>query len=286
MKIGIIANRTKPGAAALLRELHKVCDEAQVELLLEASTAQFIRQRGLKLPALLKKVDLLLVAGGDGSLLRVLHEIYPAPVPLLGINIGRLGFLTAMTGDEILGGAVNILSGRQKLRLSPRLALRAVVHNAKGSQTIPCALNDIVVFRGNATRMVRMRVLIDNTLVNEYTADGLIVATPTGSTAYAMAAGGPIISPETKAFYLNPICPHSLSNRGLVFAPESVLRVEIPTGASTVQLQYDGRPSMRLRAGDWLEVRAAPHPVMLAFLAERDFFQILRQKLKWSGASV
>jgi NAD+ kinase len=286
MKIGVIANRTKPGAAALLRQLHKVCAEAGVELFLEASTAQLIRQSGLQLPVLLKKVDLLLVAGGDGSLLRVLHEIYPAPIPLLGINIGRLGFLTAMTGEEILGGAVNILSGRQKLRFSPRLALKAVVHHSKGEQTIPCALNDIVVFRGNATRMVRMRVLIDDTLVNEYTADGLIVATPTGSTAYSMAAGGPIISPETKAFYLNPICPHSLSNRGLVFAPESVLRVEIPTGASTVQLQYDGRPSARLRAGDWLEVRAAQHPVMLAFLAERDFFQILRQKLKWSGASV
>jgi NAD+ kinase len=204
---------------------------------------------------------------------------------MLGINIGNLGFLTAITRGEILDVAADILKGQQTLRFSPRLALKAILHSDK-NYVLPCALNDIVLFRGNSSRVVRMRVFIDDTLVNEYVADGMIVATPTGSTAYAMAAGGPIISPETAAFYLSPICPHSLSNRGLLFSPNSVLRVEIPSKGAPLVLQYDGRSSYRMRPGDWLEVSAAKDPVILAFMANRDFFQILRQKLNWSGASV
>ena len=283
MKIGVFANPTKPGAAALLRDLQRVCVQAGAQCLLETRTAQLIRRPGLPVKALLKKIDVLLVAGGDGSLLRVVHEVYPTQVPLLGINIGNLGFLTAITRNEILASVTGILEGQESLRFSPRLAMRAVCRGQGEVRTLPCALNDFVIFRGNSSRVVRMRVFIDDELVNEYVADGLIIATPTGSTAYAMAAGGPIISPETKAFYLTPICPHSLSNRGLVFSPESVLRVEIPKQAAPVILQYDGRPSLRLRPGDSMEVSVAEKPVVLAFLANRDFFQILRTKLNWSG---
>lgn len=283
MKIGVIANHSKPGAVAVLRELLALGAVHGATLRLEATTARLIRQRGESIANLIRKSDLLIVIGGDGSLLRVVHQVYPSPIPLFGINLGRLGFLTAVRQDELAAVLPEVFQGH--LRTSQRLPLRITLHSGRRRREIPCALNDVVISR-SASRMALIRVFADDLFVNEYIADGLVVATPTGSTAYSLAAGGPIISPDTEGIILSPICPHTLSNRSLILAGKSLIRLESPTQDQPLTIQYDGCDGGLLRTGEWAEIRTAPAPVTLAFLKNRDFFQILREKLKWSGTAL
>ncbi len=283
MKIGVIANHSKPGAVAVLRELLALGAVHGATLRLEATTARLIRQKGESIANLIRKSDLLIVIGGDGSLLRVVHQVYPSPIPLFGINLGRLGFLTAVRQDELAAVLPEVFQGH--LRTSQRLPLRITLHSGRRRREIPCALNDVVISR-SASRMALIRVFADDLFVNEYIADGLVVATPTGSTAYSLAAGGPIISPDTEGIILSPICPHTLSNRSLILAGKSLIRLESPTQDQPLTIQYDGCDGGLLRTGEWAEIRTAPAPVTLAFLKNRDFFQILREKLKWSGTAL
>ncbi len=283
MRIGVIANRTKAGALGFLKTLKDVSGQYGVELFWEEGTAKLLHLQGHTLEFLREKADLLLVAGGDGSILRVVQSIYPSQIPILGINIGGLGFLTAVTGDEIGAALTHIVAG--KLRYSERLVLQTRVRAGGKESEIPCALNDLVAFRTTA-HMARLRVFSGPFLVSDYEADGLIVATPTGSTAYALSAGGPIVLPEARVFTLNPICPHTLTNRTLVLSADSTLRIEVPPRCAPVRLEFDGHSGGVLHAGDWAEVGVAPHPVRLAFLAQRDFFGILRQKLGWRGTTL
>ncbi len=284
LRIGVIANTRKPGARTLVREMQLFSERHGFPFLWEEQTAKLLGTEGRDLAGLIGGVDLLIVAGGDGSLLRVVHAVYPNPVPILGVNIGGLGFLTAVTREEILQALPDLASGL--LRLSQRLALK-VRGSLRGKKLqIPCVFNDVVLFRGSSSRMARIDVHAGDLLVTEFQADGVVVATPTGSTAYALSAGGPIVVPEAQVFALTPLCPHSLTNRSLVFSADSQVRMTVPERAAPVRLEFDGQSSGVLHCGDWVEIRTAPHPVTLAFLASRDFFQILRQKLRWSGASL
>jgi NAD+ kinase len=235
---------------------------------------------------LAKKSDLLLVAGGDGSLLDVVAAVYPTQVPILGINIGSLGFLTAISETEL--SSVLPYLAQNNLLLSPRLALETHFHQAKDKKrVIPCALNDVVIARANALRLVRIRVEVGDYLVTEYVCDGLIIATPTGSTAYSLAAGGPILSPDANSIVLTPICPHTLTNRALVVGNEVIrIRVIPQAGVPAPAVQFDGEPGGKLHAHEWLEIRPAKAKVQLAYLPHSDFYRVLRQKLKWSGASI
>ncbi|SDU04497.1 NAD+ kinase [Verrucomicrobium sp. GAS474] len=297
MKIGVVANQTKPGAAAVVVELHARAAEHGLAFFYDAETARLLNGKlgkartkvkakpvkGFPLPALARKVDLLLVIGGDGSLLRVVHEIYPSPVPLLGINLGRLGFLTALRRDELDTVFSALLE--QRLRISPRLPLHVRIRSGKTRREIPCALNEIVLSRGGS-RMALIRVEADGAFVNEYIADGLILATATGSTAYSLAAGGPILTPEAEGIFVNPICPHTLSNRGLLLSGKAAVKVTVPNQNQHLTLHYDGTAGGAIRSGDVVELRTAENPVNFAFLRERDFFHILREKLRWSGAAL
>jgi NAD+ kinase len=175
------------------------------------------------------------------------------------------------------------------LLLSPRLVLETVFHHANGKREfIPCALNDVVVARANVSRLARIRVEVGDYLVTEYVCDGLIVSTPTGSTAYSLAAGGPILSPDADSIVLTPICPHTLTNRALVVGTDQVIRVRVvpQPGVPAPGVQFDGRPGGRLHTHAWLEIKPAKARVQLAYLPHTDFYRVLRQKLKWSGASV
>lgn len=283
MKIGIVANLSKPRAAAVVRQIADLAREHDVEALLESATAKPLRRRGLSLAALVKKIDLLVVVGGDGSLLRVVHEVYPSKVPLFGVNLGRLGFLTAVRHDELPAVLPDVF--RKRLRTSVRRPLELRLHTKKGTTVVPCALND-VVFNRSSSQMAVLRVRAGGLAVNEYVADGLILATATGSTAYAMAAGGPILSPENGGILLTPICPHTLSNRALLLPERSRVRIDVPSSARRIDIQCDGVGAGSLLPGDWAEVRVARPPVVLSFLAYRDFFQILREKLQWRGATI
>jgi len=286
--IGVIVNGSKPGAKDVLYQLIEFSQgHSNLRLVFEKRTGALIGREGLPEAELAKKSDLLLVAGGDGSLIDVVDSVFPAQVPILGVNIGSLGFLTAVAETEV--DKILPYVAARELRLSPRLVLETAFHHANGqSQVIPCALNDIVVARATASRLVRIRVEIGDYLVTEYVCDGLIVATPTGSTAYTLAAGGPILSPDADSIVLTPICPHTLTNRALVVGTDEIIRVRVvpQAGVPAPAVQFDGRDGGNLRAHEWLEIKPAKARVQLAYLPHSDFYRVLRQKLKWSGASV
>lgn len=288
LNIGVVVNCSKPGARDVLNQLVEFSQgHPNLRLRFEKRTGGLIHRPGLSESELAKKSDLLLVAGGDGSLLDVVEGIFPSQVPILGVNIGSLGFLTAVSETEV--ETIFPYLAENDLRLSPRLVLETVFHHANGkSQTIPCALNDVVISRTNVSRLARIRVEVGDYLVTEYVCDGLIVSTPTGSTAYSLAAGGPILSPETDSILLTPICPHTLTNRALVVGTDQAIRIRIirQEGVPAPAVQFDGRPGGNLRPREWLEIKPAKTKIQLAYLPHSDFYRVLRQKLKWSGASV
>lgn len=285
LRIGVVVNRQKPGARALLRDLLEYSHiHGDIEFLIESDSAILLRQKGVPLSRLKSRVDLFLVAGGDGSLLEFIRALYPAAVPTLGVNLGSLGFLTALAQEELAGALPLLAQG--KLHLSPRLALQAIVHRHKKKEFFPCALNDVVVSRGGRSQLVRLHVSVGDAFVTQYVCDGLIVCTPTGSTAYSVSAGGPILSPDARVLALTPICPHTLTNRSIVVGTDHPVRIEVPPQDASLVLQFDGQPGGHLHPGDWLEIRPAPSPVVLAYTPKTDFYSVLRQKLRWSGSSV
>ena len=286
--VGVIVNGSKPGAKDVI---YQVIEFAQshpnLKLLFEKRTGNLIKRAGLSETTLAKRADVLLVAGGDGSLIDVVNAVYPSQTPILGVNIGSLGFLTAVSETEV--EKVMPFLKNMELRLSPRLVLETIFHHANGkSHVIPCNLNDIVVTRVSASRLARIRVEVGDYLVTEYVCDGLIISTPTGSTAYNLASGGPILSPDADSIVLTPICPHTLTNRALVVGTDAPIRVRVVNqpGVPAPGVQFDGRDGGYLRVHEWLEIKPAKAKVQLAYLPHSDFYRVLRQKLKWSGASV
>ncbi len=288
MKIGVVVNRSKPGAIEVLNQLVEFSvAHPNLQLLFEKRTGALIRKPGLSEVELARRSDLLLVAGGDGSLLDVVGAVYPTDVPILGVNIGSLGFLTAASESEV--DTILPCLAANDLLLSKRLALETTFHRIGGkSHVIPCALNDVVISRVNISSLIRVRVEVGDYLITEYVCDGLIIATATGSTAYSLASGGPILSPDAEGIVINPICPHTLTNRAVVVGTDQPIRVHLvpKRGVSAPAVQFDGRAGGTMRPHEWLEIRPAKSPVHLAYLPHSDFFRVLRQKLKWSGASV
>jgi len=288
MRIGVIVNRSKAGAMDVLNELVEFAvGHPNLELLFEKRTGALIRKPGLSEIELARRSNLLLVAGGDGSLLDVVGSVYPTQTPILGVNIGSLGFLTAASETEV--DKILPCLATNDLLFSKRLALETTFHRIGGkSHVIPCALNDVVISRVNISSLIRVRVEVGDYLITEYVCDGLIVATATGSTAYSLASGGPILSPDAEGIVINPICPHSLTNRPVIVGTDQPIRIHIvpKKGVAAPAVQFDGRAGGSMRPHEWLEIRPAKHPINLAYLPHSDFFRVLRQKLKWSGASV
>jgi NAD+ kinase len=287
--VGVIVNGSKPGAKQVLQQ---VCEFAlahpNLHLLFEKRTAQLIRRKsGVSECDLAKKADVLLVAGGDGSLIDVVDSVFPSQVPILGVNIGSLGFLTAVSEAEV--DKILPYLAERNLLISPRLVLETIFHQTDNTtRLVPCALNDIVISRATVSGLARIRVEVGDYLVTEYVCDGLIISTPTGSTAYSLASGGPILSPDADSIVLTPICPHTLTNRALVVGTAQAIRIRIVPkrrDPSPIVL-FDGRPGGHLRSDEWLEIRPAKSRVQLAYLPHSDFYRVLRQKLKWSGATV
>ncbi len=288
LRVGVVVNRSKGKAQEVLNQLIAYSREhPNLQLQFETRTADLIGEKGLPEAELARQSDVLLVAGGDGSLLDVVDAIFPSQVPIFGVNIGSLGFLTAVTETDL--ETILPFFAAEHLRYSERLALETIIHRANShDHVIPCALNDVVVARADANKLIRVRVEVGEYLVTEYVCDGLIVATPTGSTAYSLAAGGPILSPDADSIVLTPICPHTLTNRALVVGTDQPIRISIVPhpGVAAPAVQFDGRDGGNLREGDWLEIKPAKDRVQLAYLPHSDFYHVLRQKLKWSGSSI
>jgi NAD+ kinase len=283
--VGIIANGTKPAAAALLGRVLNKLTALDRDFVLEQATARLLGQVSEhSVRALFRKCAFVVILGGDGTLLQTVHEgSFPAP-PVLGINTGTLGFLTG-AGPVDFGHVLDEWHTGVSL-ISERSLLSVEVLRGGAPFWQGRALNEAVVSRGERSRMIRLNVDIDQVMLTEYNADGLIVATPTGSTAYSLSAGGPVLAPDSGVFVVTPICPHVLTNRSVIVNERSTIEVRPATGQEGACLTLDGRPPLPLAAGDLIRIRRSKQALRLVFPARLPFFEVLRQKLKWSGTVV
>jgi NAD+ kinase len=283
--IGIIANDTKPGARELVLALIADFSGHPVQLHLDHHAAGLIgAESSLTESELAEVCELLVVLGGDGTILQVLHALGPHLCPLFGINLGTLGFLTTIASSEYSRAVSAILDG--SFTLSERTLLKVEILRDGVSVSSKMALNDAVVSRGELSRLIRLDVCIGGSAVTEYNADGLIIATPTGSTAYSLSAGGPILAPDSGVFVVNPICPHVLTNRAVIVSDASPIVITPAESRSSIYLTLDGQTAQPVLQGDTIRITKAAHRLSLAMLREASFFEVLRQKLKWSGAAV
>jgi NAD+ kinase len=228
------------------------------------------------------RADLVVAIGGDGTLLHAARNVAARKVPLVGINRGRLGFLTDVSPDHMLDALDAILAG--DYLDERRLMLAASLDHAAGVELF--ALNDIVLQRGDTGRLLDFTTQVDNTYVNTHRGDGLIVATPTGSTAYALSCGGPIIQPNVDALVMVPICPHTLSDRPLVLPSSSTIRVTLDNaGGSEAHVVCDGEPLARMSPTDVLTINLAKQAVTLLHPRDYNYYELLRSKLNWGRAS-
>lgn len=228
----------------------------------------------------LARLDLLVTLGGDGTLLRGARMVAPHGVPVLGINLGRLGFLTAAAPHELDLALRATLAGDAKV--DERMGLTARVESEDGAERGAfLALNDAVLHGGGFARIVQLTVYADGEEVGSYSADGIILSTPTGSTAYSLSAGGPIVSPSIECIIATPICPHTLAVRPLVLPAHETVTVEVVSQGEELVLTIDGQEGAALRQGDRLVVYRAPHALRLIRFADQTFFATLRRKLRW-----
>lgn len=284
-RLGLIANCEKAGAPDLLHVLREEFSKHPVEVRFERDTAALI---GLESNATARDLgsecDLLIVLGGDGTILQALHESGGCTCPIFGVNIGTLGFLTSVGVGAHIQAVESIVSGSYKL--SERTLLLVEVTCGEEVISRKSALNDAVISRGELSRLIRLDVRIDGSLLTEYNADGLIVSTPTGSTAYSLSAGGPVLAPDSGVFVITPICPHVLTNRSVIVSDQSRIEISPVRQQQDIFLTLDGRAAVQIAPEHSICITKASHRLALAMLPEMTFFEVLRQKLKWSGTAV
>jgi NAD+ kinase len=284
--VGIAANIGKPESRDRLFELLNLLSANDVTVLLEQEAAALAGRPNdsLALRDIGKQAEMVFVLGGDGTMLRVARELEGAPTPMLGVNLGSLGFLTSVRSEDLSAATRQILQGEYSI--SDRFAIQTTLFRAGQQVETHAALNDAVISRGAFSRIVRLRVSIDGEMLTEYVCDGMIFATPTGSTAYSLSAGGPILLPGARACILTPICPHALSNRSVIAGQESVVTCQVASAAGELLLTIDGQVQVPMQVGDEVEVRRASQTVRLVAPKGQSYFDVLRQKLKWSGSNV
>ena len=226
-------------------------------------------------------LDCIFVLGGDGTFLSAVRWIDDQDIPILGIKFGEVGFLAEIAEENLYTAAEKVLKGDFILR--PRMRLSVKVRRQKETLAHEAVLNDVVINRGALARLAHIETYIEDHYLTTYSADGLIVATPTGSTAYSLAAGGPVIHPAVPGIVLTPICPFTLTNRPLI-VPESVtIKIRLAKGSSDIILTFDGQKGLEINDQDEILIQKGPHPMNLITLPERQYFDILKNKLKWSG---
>jgi NAD+ kinase len=278
-KIGIICKPDTPEPPEILRELVPWLLDKGIEVYLEKETAAFegavIRPRA-ELPSL---VELIIVLGGDGTMLGTARLVASRDIPILGVNLGGLGFITEVYTNELFAALERIMKGEcpteERMMLDTRIM--------RGGEVIASynALNDVVINKGSMARIIELEIKVNKTYVTVFNADGAIVATPTGSTAYSLSAGGPILYPTLHALVLTPISPHTLTNRPLVLPNDVQIELTLKSQSEGVLLSLDGQVGFTLTTGDMVEVKKSAHSAMLMRAGGRDHFEILRTKLKW-----
>lgn len=283
--IGLIAHTGKPGVAELIHAVLEEFARFSMPILVEKETAALAgRKSDGSVQRLSAKADLLVVLGGDGTILNVAGQLGEGIKPIFGINVGSLGFLTCSSSPAYREAVEGIAQG--KITFSDRTLLEVTIKNSHQGRAPMIGLNDAVFSRGELSRLIRLRARVNGEPLTEFNADGLIVATPTGSTAYSLSAGGPILAPQSGVLVITPICPHVLTNRSIIVAESSVIEVEASEPDYPVYLSVDGRDPLRLEVGAVVTIRKADKSLPLAVMPDVSFFSVVRQKLKWSGSNV
>jgi NAD+ kinase len=280
-RVGLIAREDRPDAADVVRQLCGWLRARGCRVVVDAGTGAIAGEgvevaRGPEWP---KDVDLVVVLGGDGTLLAAVRLVGRLGVPILGVNLGRLGFLTATTLEELYPTLVRVLAG--DVTAEERMVLAAAVIRDGHVLGEYLALNDVVISKGAAGRLIELEVSADGQLMTAYRADGLIIATPTGSTAYNLSADGPILFPTMDALVLTPICSHALTDRPIVLPATIALEVRLPAERTEVALWLDGQLAPLLTGKDVVRIRRADARIRLVRDPEKTYFQVLRTKLKW-----
>ena len=282
-RVGVAVKTSSPEAIDLGRQLLTELERLGLEVVLESSCARLLDGGdGLPRAELAAAVDLLVVLGGDGTLLSATRGAL-GDTPILGINMGTLGFLTEHRPEQLFPMLYATLEGR--VAIEGRERLQVTVLTPGRDPMTRCVLNDAVVNKTALARMLVLSVHVNEVYVSRFKADGLIVATPTGSTAYNLSAGGPILYPTLEAIVVTPICPHTLTNRPIVLAFDSVVEVRLESLSEEVYLTLDGQQGFPLTTRDLIRIQRCPDPVHLIVEPSRSYFHILHHKLKWGERS-
>jgi NAD+ kinase len=279
--VGIITKPRKKEIAAVVKELVAWLRARGVTVVFDHETGELLgrAEEGVGRSEIPAKVDMIVVLGGDGTMLAVARVMNDKEVPILGVNFGDLGFLTELTLNELFPTLEQVFANAYST--DSRILLEVEVVRAGEVISRHQALNDAVINKGAMARMIDLFVWVDDQMLTPYKADGLIISTPTGSTAYSLAAGGPIIYPNMEAFVITPICPHTLTNRPIVIPDRSVIRVEIKPGGESIFLTMDGQVGLALREHDHIVARKSNRRVHLIKPGKKSYFDVLREKLKW-----
>lgn len=277
--VGLVVKRNGAEAEELARVIAARLAGRGVEVLVEPAFTGAVGARAVEKPAMVATADLVIVLGGDGTLLSVARLVGERELRVLGVNLGGLGFLTEVSTSEALAAIDRVFAGTFQLDRRSTLAVR--VRRRGALVAASQVLNDAVINKSALARIIDLRTSVDGEYLCVYKADGLIVATPTGSTAYSLSAGGPVVSPGVGVILLSPICPHTLTQRPLVVPDSALVAVELSAPDQDVVLTLDGQEGIPLADGDVIEIAKSPHVVALVRTGGRGFHSVLREKLHW-----
>ena len=282
--VGLIGNPNQVVKSGIVRKTARLIADSGREVFLDQSVIGNSRIKGVIFPDALELAqasDLLIVIGGDGTVLRVARETAGSNTPLLGVNAGRLGFLTSASIDDISESLETLWANRYIIDPLPLIEASGL---SKGKSYKALALNDILISRGASPRLIELAVTVDDEPLTIYRCDGLIIATPAGSTAYSLSAGGAVVTPRAEVLTLNPICPQAISNRPLIVSFASTIKVTLLKHRGESYLSADGQVMAELLEHDLVKIRRSRNKAKLVRLEGNSFFETLRQKLNWTGS--
>jgi NAD+ kinase len=280
-RVGIISKPRKAEVREVVEPLLAWLRERSIEVFIDKETGSILetQEKSLTRNEMSSQVDLLIVLGGDGTLLATARVLNRKPVPVLAVNLGGLGFLTVITREELYPTLELVLAGKSHSEL--RVQLQGELIRADEVIASFLALNDVVVNKGAISRILDFDVLVDGHFISTYKSDGLIISTPTGSTAYSLAAGGPIVAPAVASFIVTPICAHTLTHRALVLPDSATIEVVIKAQREAAYLTVDGQMGLTAHSDDIVRVKKSCSTVEIIQPPTRDYFEVLREKLKW-----
>ncbi|MFV7791217.1 NAD(+)/NADH kinase [Aliarcobacter lanthieri] len=274
-KIGVVLRPESPELKEVYEKIEELFLQKEISLILEDNSAVMIGRNGINFENLCKNVDFLISVGGDGTLLGVVRKAFKYDLPVLGINLGTLGFLTDLSMEQLPKFIDDLIINNYKI--NSRMIIEGSIKDKKF-----VAFNDIVISRKNLSSMLKVKAKIDKKAFNTYFGDGLIVATPSGSTAYNLSVGGPIVYPLTEAFIITPIAPHSLTQRPVVVPADFEIEFKVPNSSEAVVI-VDGQEMYELKKDEILKIKIATKKAKMLHRSSRDFFKVLSEKLRWGN---